>query len=108
MKSFQALFFGVAGVILTFTVAVSAQNTRPGVVTVVGVQGAASYTLESGPDPKWIPLVAGKRLTAGATIRTGPNALVDLVLAPEMVAAHGFPIVGWSGRRCPRSRPGFL
>ncbi len=94
MKSFQALFFGVAGVILTFTVAVSAQNTRPGVVTVVGVQGAASYTLESGPDPKWIPLVAGKRLTAGATIRTGPNALVDLVLAPEMVAAHGFPIVG--------------
>ena len=94
MKSFQALFFGVAGVILTFTAAVSAQNTRPGVVTVVGVQGAASYTLESGPDPKWIPLVAGKRLTAGATIRTGPNALVDLVLAPEMVAAHGFPIVG--------------
>jgi hypothetical protein len=94
MKSFQALFFGVAGLILTFTVAVSAQNTRPGVVTVVGVKGMASYTLESGSDPKWIPLVAGKILTAGATIRTGPNAMVDLVLAPEMVAAQGFPVIG--------------
>jgi hypothetical protein len=94
MKSMQALFFGIAGLILTFTVSVSAQNTRPGVVTVVGVKGPASYTLESGTDPKWIPLVAGKVLTAGATIRTGPNALVDLVLAPEMVAAQGFPIVG--------------
>ena len=94
MKSLQALFFGIAGLILTFTVSVSAQNTRPGVVTVVGVKGPASYTLESGTDPKWIPLVTGKVLTAGATIRTGPNALVDLVLAPEMVAAQGFPIVG--------------
>ena len=83
MKTIQTLFSAaLCGLILAFTAA--AQDTKQGVITVVRVQGMASYTLESGPDPKWIPLVAGKVLMAGATIRTGPEAQVDMVLGKNI------------------------
>jgi len=65
---------------LSFSAAAPAQNIVQGVATVVRVRGEASYTLESGPNAKWIPLVAGKILQAGATIKTETGALVDVVL----------------------------
>jgi hypothetical protein len=82
MKNIQPLFSAaLCGLILALTTAAaSAQDLKQGVATVVRVQGMASYTLESGPNPKWIPLVAGKMLMAGSTIRTAPDATVDLVL----------------------------
>ena len=70
----------VCGLVLSLVAAASAQNIVQGVATVVRVRGEASYTLESGPSPKWIPLVAGKILSAGAIIKTEPGALVDVIL----------------------------
>ena len=81
MKNIQTLFYAaLCGLALVFTVAASAQDIKQGIVTVVRVEGWASYTLQSGPNAKWIPLLAGKILMAGASIRTGPDSTVDLVL----------------------------
>jgi hypothetical protein len=81
MKNIQILFCAmVCGFVLSFNTAASADNIVQGVATVVRVRGEASYTLESGPNAKWIPLVAGKILQAGATLKTEPGALVDVVL----------------------------
>jgi hypothetical protein len=81
MNKIQTLLTAVVcGLVLVFTAAASAQDLKQGVATVVRVRGEASYTLQSGPNPKWIPLVAGKILRAGATIKTEPDAMVDVVL----------------------------
>ena len=83
MKNIQTLFSAaICGLVLAFTAA--AQDIKQGVLTVVRVQGNASYTLESGPTPQWFPLVAGKVLMAGSTIRTAPDATVDLVLGKNI------------------------
>jgi hypothetical protein len=85
MKNIQILFSAaLCGLALVFTTAAFAQDLKQGAVTVVRVQGVASYTLESGPTPNWIPLVAGKILMAGATIKTGPDSVVDLVLGKHV------------------------
>lgn len=85
MKNIQTLFSAaLCGVVLAFTASASAQGIKQGALTVVRVQGPASYTLESGTDPKWIPLVAGKVLQAGSTIRTGTDATVDIVLGKQI------------------------
>jgi hypothetical protein len=85
MKNIQALFStAVCGLVLAFAGTVSAQDSKPGIATVVRVRGEASYTLESGPNPKWIPLVPGKILTAGATVKTEPDAMVDMVLGKNI------------------------
>src|SRR5712671_3286479 len=95
MKNMQTLFSAaICGLILALTTAsVSAQDIKQGVITIVRVQGQASYTLESGPNPKWIPLVAGKVLMAGSSIRTAPDAIVDMVLGKsiEMPQARTVP-----------------
>ena len=85
MKNIQTLFSVVlCGLVLAFTATVSAQDLKQGVVTIVRVQGSASYTLDSGTNPNWIPLVAGKVLLAGSTIRTSPDAIVDMVLGKNI------------------------
>ena len=80
---------------LAVVVSASAQEIKQGVATVVRVKGEASYTLENGPDAKWIPLVAGKVLQAGATIKTEPDAMVDIMLGKStdmpIDAAHPIP-----------------
>jgi FecR protein len=94
MKNILNLFSAViCGLVLAFTTGASAQDIKQGVATVVRIQGEASYTLESGPNAKWIPLVAGKIVQAGATIRTEPGAMVDVVLGKQiqMPQAQGFP-----------------
>jgi hypothetical protein len=92
MKNIQTLFYAaVCGVILTFSSAASAQDVKQALATVVRVQGAASYTL--GGNDGWHPLVAGKILWAGATIKTEPDATVDVVLGKQidMPQAHPTP-----------------
>jgi hypothetical protein len=85
MKNIHILFSAVVcGLVLSFAAAASAQNIVPGVATVVRVRGEASYTLESGPNAKWIPLVAGKVLKAGSTIKTEPDAMADVVLGKSV------------------------
>jgi hypothetical protein len=85
MKNIHVLFSAVVcGLVLSFTAAASAQNIVQGVATVVRVRGEASYTLESGPNAKWIPLVAGKVLKPGSTIKTEPDAMADVVLGKSV------------------------
>jgi hypothetical protein len=94
MKNIQILFSAaVCGLVLAFTAAASAQDVKQGIATVVRVRGEASYTLEGGPNPKWIPLVAGKILHAGATIKTEAGGMVDVVLgkAIDMPQAVSVP-----------------
>ena len=92
MKNIQTLFStAVCGLLLNFTLAASAQDSKQGVATVVRVQGGASYTLGGGDG--WHPLVAGKVLKAGSTISTKPDGAVDVVLgkAVGMPQAHPTP-----------------
>jgi FecR protein len=85
MKNIQTLFTtAMCGLVLAFTAAASAQDIKQGVATVVRVRGVANYTLESGPNSQWIPLVAGKVLMAGSTIKTAPDATVDIVLGKNI------------------------
>lgn len=67
----------VCGLFITFTASTFAQDTKQGVATVVRVVGEAQYQLGDG---QWHPLVVGKILGAGATIRSGTDATVDMVL----------------------------
>lgn len=92
MKNIQTLFSAaVCGLVLAFISTASAQDTKEGVATVVRVVGGASYT--QGGNDEWHPLVAGKILRPGASIRTESDASVDVVLgdAVEMPQAHPVP-----------------
>ena len=92
MKNIQTVFFAVVcGLVLSYTSAGFAQNSKDGVATVVRVKGDASYTL--GGNDSWHPLVAGKVLHPGAAIKTGTDATVDVVLgkAIEMPQARPTP-----------------
>jgi len=83
MKNIQTLFSAaVCGLALTFTVVASAQEVKQGLATVVRVQGEASYTL--GGNDGWHPLVVGKILRAGSTIKTEPDTMVDVVLGKSV------------------------
>ncbi len=91
MKKIQTLFsVAVCGLVLAVTSA-WAQDAKQGVATVVRVKGGASYTL--GGEDEWHPLVVGKLLTAGASIKTEPDAVVDVVLGKniDMPQAHPTP-----------------
>jgi hypothetical protein len=96
MKNFQTLVStAVCSLVLAFTATVSAQDIKQGVATIVRVRGEASYTLDKldgGVAPKWIPLVAGKILTAGASIKTEPGGLVDVVLGKQVEMPQAAPV----------------
>jgi len=82
MKNIKNIFCGaICGAVLTFALAASADDIKQGVATVVRVKGQASYTLGGGDS--WHPLVAGKILTAGASIRTEQDSIVDVVLGKQ-------------------------
>ena len=86
MKNFQALLATVlGGLVLSVAVSVSAQATDTGFVTVVRVDGIASYSLG---DDKWQPLEAGKILPVGSSIRTDYNGVVDVVLGKDINLPH--------------------
>ena len=79
MKKFQVLFAAaLCGAIFSIAVQASAET---GFATVVRVEGMVSYSL--GND-QWQPLVAGKILPVGATVRTDHNGTADLVLGKDI------------------------
>jgi hypothetical protein len=61
---------------------ISAQAETQGFGTVARVAGVATYSLGDGV---WHPLLAGKHLPVGSTIRTGENGVVDVVLGKEIM-----------------------
>ncbi len=92
MKKLQFLFAAtLCGMLFGLTATVSADTGKAGSATVVRVDGAVSYSLG---DDKWIPLVAGKILPVGATLRTGDNGTVDIVLGKDI----DLPQNGWQDR----------
>jgi FecR protein len=90
MKNIQTLFSAaVCGLALAFTTGASAQDVKQGIATIVRVQGEASYTL--GGNDGWHPLVAGKIVQAGATIKTGADSMVDVVLGKSIAMPQAHP-----------------
>ena len=92
MKKLQTLLaIAVGGVLLNTGFTASAQPAKPGYATVIRVQGEASYSLDDGAHK--YPLVAGKFLEPGATLYTGENGMVDVILgkAIELPQAKWVP-----------------
>jgi hypothetical protein len=78
MKNLKTtLVAAVGAAVLSLAVSASAASVQAGYGTVARVQGLASYSLGDGQRH---PLIAGKVLPAGATIYTGENGIVDIVL----------------------------
>ena len=82
---------GVAVCGAIFSAAV-AQAGIQGYGTVIRSVGLASYSLG---DNQWHPLQAGKYLPVGATIRTGHDGIVDIVLGKEV----SMPQAAWQPQR---------
>jgi len=83
MKYTKALVLAtLCGLVLSPVATAYAQSIHAGVVTVVRISGEASYSLGDG---KWHPLVAGKLLSPGAVLKTGPDATVDIVLGKTVL-----------------------
>lgn len=82
MKKINQLIAATLFALVVGTGAVSyGQNDYQGYATVVRVQGLASYTLGDGV---WHPLLAGKKLVAGSTIRADDNGIVDVILGKQI------------------------
>ncbi len=79
----------MCGTMLVLAVAASAQTLKPGVATIVRVQGEARYSLRDG---NWHPLTAGKTLGAGSVIETRHGATVDLVLGKTIEMPQAAPV----------------
>jgi hypothetical protein len=93
MKKFQTLLgIALCGVLLNLGLTASAQPAKPGYATAVRVKGLASYSLG---DDKWHPLVPGKYLPPGSSIRTGEDGTVDIVLGK----AIELPQAKWAPER---------
>jgi len=91
MKKIQSMFgFALCGILLGVVCTASAESAKPGYATVIRIEGAVSYTLG---DNIWHPLVPGKYLPAGSSIRTGDNGVADVVLGQqvEFPQASGVP-----------------
>jgi len=79
----------LCGTILVLAVAASAQTLKPGIASVVRIQGEARYSLGDGG---WHPLVVGKTLGAGAVLQTGHDATVDIVLGKTVEMPQATPV----------------
>ena len=77
----KALSAAVCGALLAVAFTVSGQTLKPGIVTVVRIQGMARYSLDN---VNWHPLVVGKALGAGAIIQTAHDSFVDFVLGKNI------------------------
>lgn len=94
MKNFKNVLAATAflGLVAGFTFSASAQNDKQGFATVIRIEGACSYSLGDG---NWHPLVPGKYLPPGASIRTGDNGVVDMILGK----AIQLPQAKWAPER---------
>jgi len=81
VKFFLVAFVGVTALVMAATATGQETKTRLGCATVVRVEGQVEYNLGDG---NWHPLVAGKVLAPGSTIRTLFNGKVDVVLGREI------------------------
>jgi hypothetical protein len=89
MKKLQILLLAaLCGVIS----GASAQTAMQGYGTVARVSGEASYSLG---DNVWHPLLAGKQLPVGSTVRTGHDGIVDVVLGKDV----SLPQAAWQPSR---------
>jgi FecR protein len=79
----------MCGTMLVLGVAASAQTLKPGVATIVRIQGEARYSLGDG---NWHPLVVGKMLGAGAVVQTAHDAVVDIVLGKSVEMPQAAPV----------------
>ena len=79
----------MCGTLLALAVTASAQTLKPGVATIVRIQGEARYSLGDGT---WHPLVVGKMLGAGAVIQTAHDATVDMVLGKTVEMPQAAPV----------------
>jgi hypothetical protein len=79
----------MCGTMLVLGVAASAQTLKPGVATIVRIQGEARYSLGDG---NWHPLVVGKMLSAGAVVQTAHDAIVDMVLGKTVEMPQAAPV----------------
>jgi len=79
----------LCGTMLVLGVAASAQTLKPGVATIVRIQGEARYSLGDG---NWHPLVVGKILGAGAVVQTAHDAIVDMVLGKTVEMPQAAPV----------------
>ena len=92
MKKLRILLaIAVGGALLNVGLTASAEQAKNGFATVVRVVGQASYSLDDGAHR--FPLVGGKILDPGATVYTGANGEVDMVLgrAVSMPQPIGVP-----------------
>lgn len=92
MKKLQTrMGLALCGVLLAAGITASASTGKPGFATVVRVKGFAEYSLDNGVHK--YPLVPGKYLDQGATIYTGTNGTVDVVMGKsiEMPQAKWVP-----------------
>ena len=79
MKKLQTLLaIAMGGALMNLSLTASAQPAKPGYATVIRVQGEASYSLDDGAHK--FPLLAGKFLESGASIYTGSDGTVDVIL----------------------------
>jgi hypothetical protein len=90
MKKLKFLL-GVAICGAIFSAAVARAEVQ-GYGTVIRVVGLASYSLG---DNQWHPLQSGKYLPVGATIRTGHDGIVDIVLGKQV----SLPQAAWQPQR---------
>ena len=63
---------------MLFTLAATAADEKPGVVTVMSVKGEAQYSVDGGHT--WIPVLAGKALGAGSLLQSGDRTIVDVLI----------------------------
>jgi hypothetical protein len=83
MKTLQSLLaIAVGTALLNSGLSASAQTAKPGYATVIRVKGTASYSLDDGAHK--FALVPGKFLEAGATIYTGSDGVVDVILGKSV------------------------
>ena len=91
LKSFLAII--TLGALAVSAGTASAQvGSKAGSATVIRVQGQVTYSLG---DNNWHPLVPGKYLPAGASIHTGYNGTVDMILGK----AIELPQAKWAPER---------
>ena len=101
MKTIQNLTAMVlVGMVLAAGLSVKADGAKSCFATVVRVEGIVSYSLG---DNNWYPLVPGKYLPPGSSVRTGENGTVDVVLEQIPQQSHSRSEERRVGKEC-RSR----
>lgn len=102
MKYMQSFISAaICAVLLTVASSASAQTTKPGIATVVRIQGQARY---SSDGQTWQALIPGKTLGAGDVVQSGVDSTVDIVFGdhavlPQVSSHLAPPAVDLSGGR---------